>query len=142
MAPRGQYFLFETGQETPVTMLRTIQAIGTDNIGINYDTANLILYGKANAVDALDVFGQYIMDTHLKDGCYPTDGMKLGKQVQLGEGRANLPAIVDKLETLGYTGPYTIECELKGDDKIALIREAREYMLDIFAKRENATSEA
>jgi sugar phosphate isomerase/epimerase len=117
-------------------MLRTIQAIGTDNIGINYDTANLLLYGKANAVDALDVFGQYVMDTHLKDGLYPTDGMKLGRQVQLGEGRANLPAIVDKLEALGYTGPYTIECELKGDDKIALIREAREYMLDIFAKRE------
>ena len=141
MEPRGQYFLFETGQETPVTMLRTIQAIGTQNVGINYDTANLLLYGKANAVDALEVFGQYVMDTHLKDGFYPTDSMKLGRQVQVGQGKANLPAIVDKLEELGYTGPYTIECELKGDDKIALIKEAREYMLDIFAKREAKMAE-
>lgn len=141
MEPRGQYFLFETGQETPVTMLRTIQAIGKPNVGINFDTANLLLYGKANSVDALDVFGQYVMDTHLKDGFYPTDGMKLGRQVQVGQGKANLPAIVDKLEELGYSGPYTIECELKGDDKIALIKEAREYMLDIFAKREAANAE-
>ena len=86
-----------------------------------------------NGADEIDTV---INIGHLKDGLYPTDGMKLGRQVQLGEGRANLPAIVDKLEALGYTGPYTIECELKGDDKIALIREAREYMLDIFAKRE------
>ena len=49
----GQYFLFETGQETPVTLLRTIEDIGTDNLGINLDPANLILYGKANPVDAL-----------------------------------------------------------------------------------------
>lgn len=142
MLAREQYFLFETGQETPVTMLRTIQAIGTDNLGINFDTANLLLYGKANSVDALDVFGKYVMDTHLKDGFYPTDGMRLGRQVQVGQGIANLPAIVDKLENLGYEGAYTIECELKGDDKIALIEEARDYMLDIFAKRERRVDQA
>ena len=62
---RGQYFLFETGQETPITMLRTIQAIGLDNVGINFDTANLLLYGKANSLDALDVFGKYVLETHI-----------------------------------------------------------------------------
>jgi sugar phosphate isomerase/epimerase len=134
MEARGQYFLFETGQETPVTMLRTIEAIGTKNLGINFDTANLILYGKANSLDALEVFGKYVMDTHLKDGLYPTDGMKLGKQVQLGLGRANLPALVEKLDELGYTGAYTIECELSGDNKIALIKEAQAYMREIFEK--------
>ncbi len=135
MEARGQYFLFETGQETPVTMLRTIEAIGTANLGINFDTANLILYGKANSLDALDIFGKYVMDTHLKDGLYPTDGMKLGRQVPLGEGRANIPAIVDKLDALGYDGAYTIECELRGAHKIALIREAQAYMLKIFEQK-------
>lgn len=132
MEARGQYFLFETGQETPVTMLRTIQAIGTQNLGINFDTANLILYGKANSLDALEVFGKYVMDTHLKDGLYPTDGMKLGREVRLGQGRANIPAIVNKLDELGYSGAYTIECEIKSEDTAALVKEARDYMERIF----------
>ena len=43
MKGRGQTFLFETGQETPVTVLRAIEEIGLDNVGINFDTANLML---------------------------------------------------------------------------------------------------
>lgn len=138
MKRRNQIFLFETGQETPVTMLRTIGAIGTDNIGINFDTANLLLYGKANSVDALRVFGKYVRDTHLKDGFYPTDGMKLGRQVPLGEGLANVPGLVDALDALGYDGPYTIECELHNEDQIARIVEARDLLLRAFAAKDNA----
>ncbi len=134
MKARGQYFLFETGQETPVTMLRTIQAIGTDNLGINFDTANLLLYGKANSLDALDVFGQYVMDTHIKDGFYPTDGMKLGRQVQVGEGKADIPAIIRKLDELGYTGAYTIEREISGEKQIQDIVATRDYLRQAFAE--------
>src|ERR1019366_6881536 len=50
----GQTFRCETGQETPIALLRVIRAAGFDNIGVNFDGANLILYGKANPVDALD----------------------------------------------------------------------------------------
>lgn len=114
---KGQYFLFETGQETPVTMLRAIQAIELDNVGINFDTANLILYGKANTLDALDVYGKYIMNTHIKDGFYPTDGMKLGEEVRAGDGKANLPAVIKRFGELGYTGPFTIEREIKEDEQ-------------------------
>ena len=117
MKARGQYFLFETGQETPVTLLRAIQDIGTGNVGINLDTGNLILYGMGNPLDALDVFGQYVMNTHMKDGFYPTDGRSLGKQAPLGEGKANIPAIVRKLEEIGYTGPFTIEREISDEDQ-------------------------
>jgi sugar phosphate isomerase/epimerase len=113
-------------------MLRTIQAIGTDNLGINFYTANLILYGKANSLDALDVFGKYVMNTHIKDGLYPTDGMALGKQVQVGEGRANVPAIVKKLHELGYNGPMTIEREISGDQQIKDIAATRDYLKEIF----------
>lgn len=111
------YFLFETGQETPITMLRTIQAIATDNIGINFDTANLILYGKGNSLDALDVFGKYVMDTHIKDGFYPTEGMSLGREVFAGEGKANIPVVIKKLNELGYTGNFTIEREIYGEQQ-------------------------
>lgn len=125
---RGQYFLFETGQETPVTMLRAIEEIGTDNLGINLDTANLILYGKANTVDALDVFGKYVRNTHCKDGFYPTSGKFLGHEVALGKGKANFPGIVKKLKELNYKGPYIIEREISGDQQILDIIAARDFI--------------
>jgi len=121
----GQYFLFETGQETPVTLRRTIEDIGTDNLGINLDPANLILYGKANPVDALDVFGKYVRDVHGKDGCYPTDGRNLGEEMPLGEGKVNFPAFVAKLKEIGYDGPITIEREISGDKQIEDIKNAK-----------------
>lgn len=122
---KGKWFLFETGQETPVTMLRFIEEVGTGNLGINLDTANLILYGKANTVDALEVFGKYVRNTHFKDGLYPTCGKELGAEVPLGEGKANVPGIVSKLKELGYTGPYVIEREISGDQQIADIASAK-----------------
>ena len=130
MKARGQYFLFETGQETPVTVLRAIQDIGTGNLGINLDTANLILYGMANTLDALDVFGPYVMNTHIKDGFYPTDGHKLGCQCPVGDGKANLPAVVRKLTELGYTGPLVIEREITGEQQIRDILYAKAYLLN------------
>ena len=48
----GQWLLFETGQETPVTMMRCFEKVNMDNLGINLDTANLILYGRANLLIA------------------------------------------------------------------------------------------
>ena len=111
----GQSLLFETGQETPVTLLRAITDIGTGNLGVNFDTGNLILYGKASPVDALDVIGKYVMDTHIKDGLYPTDGWSLGEEVPAGEGKADFPRVITRLRELGYDGALTIEREISGE---------------------------
>ncbi len=124
-AELGLDFLFETGQETPVTLLRTIERIGMENVGINLDTANVILYGNGNPVDSLDVFGKYVKDLHIKDGFFPTCGDKLGKQVPLGQGKVDFKAVVTGLKSLGYSGPLTIECECGGkDEQVAIIRDA------------------
>jgi L-ribulose-5-phosphate 3-epimerase len=120
----GLMFLFETGQETPVTLLRTIQDIGTDNLGINLDPANLILYGKANPVDALDVFGQYVKGMHAKDGLYPTDGRSLGKETALGEGKVDFPRLLSRLKQFNFTGPITIEREIHGPQQLTDIKRA------------------
>ena len=134
MKAKGQFFLFETGQETPVTLLRTIESIGADNVGINLDTANPILYGKANPLDALDVFGKYVMDTHIKDGFYPTNGMYLGRETRAGDGKANLPAVVERLiNEFSYEGPFTIEREISGDQQIADIIHAKKLLEDAMA---------
>lgn len=125
----GQYFLFETGQETPVAMLRYIEEVGTGNLGINLDTANLILYGKANTVDAIEVFGKYVRNTHFKDGFYPTTGRELGHECALGEGRANVSGIIAALKNCGYEGPYIIEREISGDQQTKDIAKARDLIL-------------
>lgn len=121
----GQYFLFETGQETPVTLLRTIEEVGTDNLGINLDPANLILYGKANPVDALDVFGKYVKEVHAKDGCYPTNGKELGVETRIGEGRVNFPAFIEKLRSVGFDGNLIIEREIFGEEQTRDIEAAK-----------------
>lgn len=125
---RSIRFLFETGQETPITLLRMIEDIGTDNLGINLDPANLILYGKGNPVDALDVFGAYIRGIHAKDGMYPTNSRRLGKEVPIGQGKVNFPAFIQRLKECGYEGPVTIEREISGDQQIEDILAAKQYL--------------
>lgn len=124
----GIRFLFETGQETPVVLMRAIEDIGTENVGVNLDTGNLILYGKANPVDALDMIGKYVYDLHLKDGLYPTDGKNLGKEVRFGDGKANFKEFLPKLKALGYEGSLTIEREISGEKQIADIIYARDLI--------------
>ncbi len=121
----GQHFLFETGQETPVTLRRTIESVGTGNLGINLDPANLIMYGKANPIDALDVFGEFVRDVHAKDGCYPTEGIKLGCETPIGKGKVNFPEFIKKLKEVGYNGTLTIEREIFGDQQIKDIKESK-----------------
>jgi L-ribulose-5-phosphate 3-epimerase len=129
----GIGFWFETGQETPVTLLRAITDIGTDNLGINLDPANLLLYGKGNPVDALDVFGKYVRGVHAKDGEYPTDPRSLGEEKPLGEGRVNFPLLVAKLKSLGFDGALTIEREISGPKQIADIKHAMELLTPLIA---------
>lgn len=127
----GQWLLFETGQETPVTMLRCFETVGCDNLGINIDTANLILYGKANPVDALEVFGKYVRNIHAKDGCYPTNGHDLGIETRIGEGRVNFKGFFEKLHELGYDSWVTIENELGNEAELQEILDSRDYLQKI-----------
>ena len=127
----GQYLLFETGQETPVTMLRCFEKVGCDNLGANLDTANLILYGKANPVDALDVFGKYVRNLHAKDGRYPTNGHDLGAETRIGEGKVDFHALFIKLHELGYDSYVTIEREIDGDQQLKDILESKVYLEQI-----------
>lgn len=131
---RGQYFLFETGQETPVTLLRTIEDVGTGNLGINIDPANLLMYGKANPTDALDVFGKYVRGVHGKDGEYPTNGRHLGAEKPMGEGRVNFPVFIAKLKEIGYDGAITIEREIEGEEQIRDIINAKALLEGIFTE--------
>jgi L-ribulose-5-phosphate 3-epimerase len=118
---------FETGQETPVTLLRTILDIGTGNLFVNYDTANLVMYGKANPLDGLKVIGKYVKALHAKDGMYPTDPNELGREVPIPQGEVNFPAIISYLKKLGFNGSITIECELSGSNNEYILK-TKDYL--------------
>lgn len=124
----GQFLLFETGQESPVTLLRCFERVGCDNLGVNLDTANLILYGKANPVDALDVFGRYVRNLHAKDGLYPVNGHDLGRETRIGEGKVDFRALFVRLRELGYDSYVTIEREISGGQQLLDILDAKAYL--------------
>ena len=130
----GQNLLFETGQETPVVLLRLFEEIGTGNLFVNLDPANLILYGKANPVDAMDVIGDYVRGVHAKDGFYPTNGKELGHEVKVGEGKANFPELLKQLKAHGYDGSLTIEREISGEQQTIDILETQKYLNNLIEK--------
>ena len=120
--------LFETGQESPGALLRAIEAVGTGNLGINLDTANPILYGKANPVDILEMLGDYVFDVHIKDGRWPTNGWELGEETPVGEGKVDFPKIVRMLKQRGYDGALTIEREIEGEQQTRDILKAKQLL--------------
>ena len=130
----GLYFNFETGQETPITLLRTIQDIGLDNLGINLDPANLLMYGRGNPQDAVDMYGDYIRGVHVKDGLYPTDGHRLGNETPVGEGLVDFPVLIEKLKEHDYTGALIIEREISGPKQTEDILKAKAMLEEILSR--------
>jgi sugar phosphate isomerase/epimerase len=124
----GQSFLMETGQETPTTMSRAIHDVAMPNLGVGLDTANLLLYGKANPVDAVDILGPHVMSVHAKDGRWPTDPYKFGEEVLIGKGIVDFHTVFTKLHRLGYKGAITIERETSGPQQIADWRTEKIYL--------------
>ena len=131
---RGRIFLCETGQETPITLLRMIRDTGQDNVFVNLDLANLILYDKGNPVDALDVIGPLVRGMHAKDGKFPTNPKNLGEEVPIGQGKVDFREVLKKLKALNYHGPMTIEREIEGAQQGADILASKAYLTKLIAE--------
>jgi len=133
-ANNDQRFLMETGQETPTTMSRAIRDVSLPNLGVGLDTANLILYGKANPVDAVAILGPHVHAIHAKDGLWPTDPDKLGEEVRIGTGLVDFKKVFEALRKAGYTGAITIERETHGPQQIEDVRKERQYLDKVLAQ--------
>lgn len=123
-----QNFRYETGQETPITLVRAMQDVGADNQGVNFDLANLIMYGKANPVDAIELLAPYIQGIHAKDGLWPTNPKDLGAEVPIGKGKVDFPRIIQRLKEIHYQGAVTIEREISGPQQQEDVRSAANYL--------------
>ncbi len=112
----------------PITLVRAMRDVGLENQGVNFDLANLILYGKGNPVDAMEILGPYVQGIHAKDGMWPTNPRELGQEVSIGKGRVDFPKIIDQLRKLDYRGAITIEREISGARQLQDVREAKAYL--------------
>lgn len=121
----GVRFLLETGQETPVTLRRLIRDAGEKSVGVNLDPANLLMYGRGNPLDAVDILRHLILGLHVKDGLYPegTDD-SLGRETVLGLGLVPFPALFEKLAGYGFHGAAIIEREVSDRERQADVRSA------------------
>ena len=127
----GVNILFETGGESPITLLRLIREINTGNLFVNLDTGNLIMYGYGNPCEAVITLGQYVRNVHAKDGVPPTDPYMIGAEKALGEGVVDFKRVFTLLKERGYDRFITIEREIEGEEQKRDIERGFIYLKEI-----------
>lgn len=114
----GQHLNLETGQETADHLLEFIDDVSRDNLFINFDPANMILYGTGDPIAALKKVGHLVRSVHCKDATWAAPnkrGQEWGAEVPLGSGDVGMETYLRTLQELGYDGPLTIEREIAHD---------------------------
>jgi len=118
VAANGQKLHLETGQESAEHLLHFIADVQRPNLYINFDPANMILYGTGEPIDALKKVGKYVRSIHCKDAKWAAPdvrGTAWGQEVPLGDGDVGMETYLRTLKDIGYTGPLTIEREIPQD---------------------------
>lgn len=112
-AARNQTFALETGQESADALREFLFSVDKPNLRINFDPANMILYGTGDPLDALTLLGPQVVTVHCKDGDWPPKNKPgaLGQEKPLGQGSVGIDRFIAKLKEIGYRGPLTIERE-------------------------------
>ena len=103
----------ETGQETADVLIDFLGEVGRDNLFVNFDPANMILYGCGEPIAALRKVGRWVRSVHCKDAKWSArPGVDWGAETPLGEGEVGMENFLRTLDELGYAGPLTIEREI------------------------------
>jgi sugar phosphate isomerase/epimerase len=129
-AARDITLALETGQETAASLRDFLDQLGCPNVGVNFDPANMILYGKGDPIEALRTLGPWIRQVHLKDAKATATPGTWGSEVVLGTGEVDWPAFFATLDQLGFTGNLCIEREA-GNQRVADILTAKELVAEI-----------
>jgi sugar phosphate isomerase/epimerase len=122
-ARHEQSFALETGQERAEVLSAFIRDVDRANLRINFDPANLILYGTDEPIAALKALAPLVISVHCKDGDPPLAGVAgaLGSEKALGKGSVGIPRFVQTLRDVGFSGPLNVERE--AEDQVQRLRE-------------------
>lgn len=118
-AQHGQTFALETGQEPAPILLKFLDDIDRPNAGINFDPANMILYGTGDPIEALKVLGPRVLSVHCKDGDWPPKDQpgRLGSERPLGKGAVGMERFVRAIRDVGFEGPLNVEREAENQEE-------------------------
>jgi sugar phosphate isomerase/epimerase len=109
----GQALHLETGQEPVDVLIRFLDDVQRDNLFVNFDPANMILYGAGEPLPALEALGSRVRSVHCKDATWSDrPGETWGRETALGEGDVDFAGFLKVLDRIGYDGPLTIEREI------------------------------
>ena len=114
-AKHGQTFALETGQEPANVLLEFFRDVNRPNLRINFDPANMILYGTGDPIEALGILAAHVETVHAKDGDWPPKNVAgaLGAERPLGQGSVGIERFVAKLKEVGHKGTLNIEREVE-----------------------------
>jgi sugar phosphate isomerase/epimerase len=120
--------LMETGQEQAAELLEFLHDLKRPNVFINFDPANMILYGAGEPIAAIKTLGQFIRHVHVKDATASAKpGQDWGAEVPFGTGQVGPRRFIDALHGVGYHGPLCIEREA-GNQRLADVKFAVESL--------------
>jgi sugar phosphate isomerase/epimerase len=125
--------LLETGQERADELLAFLHDVQATNVFINFDPANMILYGAGDPIAAVHTLAPFIRHVHVKDAT-PSDkpGTEWGEEVPFGEGQVGPQRFLAALKAIRYDGPLAIEREA-GNDRVGDVRKAIEALRAVSA---------
>lgn len=121
-ADEGVRLGFETGQETARTLAGVLEDLDHPAAGVNFDPANMILYGMGDPVAALRTLRDHVRQIHVKDALPSHRPGEWGSEVRAGTGRVAWPAFFDVARELGVA--FLIEREA-GEQRVDDIQAAR-----------------
>jgi sugar phosphate isomerase/epimerase len=114
----------ETGQESADTLVEVLGRLDKPNVGVNFDPANMILYGKGEPVAALKRLGHDVLQAHVKDARASHKKGRWGSEVVVGTGEVDWPAFLALVRALPQTVDLMIEREA-GETRVEDIKKAR-----------------
>ena len=120
-AEHGRSLLLETGQETAAELRDLLVQLNHPALGVNFDPANMLLYGKGDPVEALPLLGRWIRHVHVKDAQASAVPGVWGTEVPWGQGQVGGARFLHALKHIGYDGTLVIERET-GRDRFGDIR--------------------
>lgn len=126
-AAAGVRIAFETGQETAATLLDALDGLGRPQAGVNFDPANMILYGMGDPIAALQQLAPRLAQIHIKDAIASRTPGQWGSEVRVGAGEVDWPAFFRVLRERRIDCNLMIEREA-GNDRIADMIAARELV--------------
>ena len=121
--------LMETGQESADELRYFLEKLHHPALGVNFDPANMILYGKGNPVEAVGILGPWIKHVHIKDALQTKTPGAWGSEVVWGTGEVGADKFLRALKSAGFAGALAVEREA-GDDRLGDIKIAVSKLID------------